>query len=96
MTRCPTCLDTGHVCENHPDRPWAYIARERHPEVEECCGGAGMACPACCSPIPTDGTRSIVEAFTPDHLRTPTFKESLREAFSKPVADPERPTRATE
>lgn len=62
--RCPTCLDTGHVCENHPDRAWAVLA-----DVEECCGGAGMPCPACCSPVAEDGTHSIVEAFTPDWQR---------------------------
>lgn len=59
--RCLHCLDTGHVCENHPDRPWSGIA-----DVEACCGGAGMPCPACCSEIPADGSRSIVEAFIPD------------------------------
>lgn len=61
---CPSCLDTGHVCENHPDHAWAGIA-----DVEPCCGGAGMPCPACCSEIPRDGSTSIVVAFTPDHLR---------------------------
>lgn len=62
---CPTCVDTGYVCENHPDRAWGGLTGD------ECCGGAGMPCPACCSPIPPDGTRSIVEAFVPDHLRMP-------------------------
>lgn len=61
---CPACLDTGHVCENHPDHPWAELAGG-----VECCGGAGMPCPRCCSPIPMDGTTSIVVAFTPDRLR---------------------------
>jgi hypothetical protein len=64
---CANCLDTGHVCENHPDRPWAGIA-----DVEACCGGAGMPCPTCCSPIPQDGTHSIVEAFTPTGSRSPS------------------------
>lgn len=63
--RCETCLDTGHVCENHPDHAWAYLA-----DVEECCGGAGMPCPDCCSAIPMDGRHSIVEAFTPDWMRS--------------------------
>lgn len=62
---CPNCLDTGHVCENHPDLPWPDMALD----VEPCCGGAGMPCPTCCSPVPADGTRSIVEAFVPDKLR---------------------------
>lgn len=57
--RCAACLDEGHVCENHPGRAW--------PDVCDC--GAGMPCPACCSPIPQDGTRSIAEAFVPDWQR---------------------------
>lgn len=61
-SRCPACADTGHVCENHPDHPWAELAGG-----EPCCGGAGMPCPACCSPIP--GTHSITEAFVPDRMR---------------------------
>lgn len=65
LVRCQRCFDSGYVCENHPDHPWAGIVA-----VEECCGGAGMPCPACCSPIAEDGTRSIAEAFVPDRLRT--------------------------
>ena len=64
VLRCATCLDTGHVCENHPGHAWAGMAA-----VDECCGGAGMPCPVCCSEIPMDGSRSIVEAFTPDWMR---------------------------
>lgn len=60
---CLTCLDTGHVCERHPDHAWGGLTGD------DCCGGAGMPCRACCSDIPADGTRSIAEAFTPDHLR---------------------------
>jgi len=60
VVKCVACLDTGHVCENHPDMPWPGIA-----PVEECCGGAGMPCLVCCDPIPMDGTHSILEAFTP-------------------------------
>jgi bifunctional non-homologous end joining protein LigD len=69
---CSTCLDTGHVCENHPDLPWAGIVGDGGyacGDGARDCHGAGMPCPDCCSPIPEDGTRSIVEAFTPDHLR---------------------------
>lgn len=63
--RCATCEDSGHVCENHPEKPWGYLV------VGGCeCGGAGMPCPSCCSPIATDGTHSIVEAFTPDWMRS--------------------------
>lgn len=73
--RCPTCLDSGHVCENHPDHVWFGLApeiNERTGEtIEECCGGAGMPCPVCCSSIPEDGRHSIVEAFVPDCLRAP-------------------------
>lgn len=63
---CPNCLNGGHVCENHPDRPW-----EGEIVAPECCdcGGAGMPCPTCCDPIPADGRHSIREAFTPRHLR---------------------------
>lgn len=62
--RCPDCLDTGHVCEDHPHHPWAGTA-----DVEECCGGAGMPCPSCCSEIPQGAGVSIRTAFTPDWLR---------------------------
>lgn len=61
---CGRCLNGGLVCENHPEHPWAG-------EVggEECCGGAGMPCVACCDPIPMDGTHQVSEVFTPRHLR---------------------------
>lgn len=61
---CPTCEDTGHVCENHPERAWAGLVGG-----PACCGGAGMPCPACCSPVPEDGSQSAVEAFIPDGQR---------------------------
>jgi hypothetical protein len=64
---CIHCLDTGHVCENHPDYPWHGLAGPVEGHTE--CGGAGMPCGWCCSPIPQDGTRSIAEAFTPDWQR---------------------------
>jgi hypothetical protein len=63
--RCRSCGDTGHVCENHPDRPWGGLTSE--PGSCEC--GAGMPCPACCSPIPQDGTVPIGWAFVPDWKR---------------------------
>lgn len=63
--RCPHCLDDGHVCEEHPEFPWGITA-EGHPGD---CGGMGMPCPACCPPVPQDGTHSIAEAFTPDWMR---------------------------
>lgn len=65
--RCTHCLDTGHVCEDHPDYPWEGVAGtvEGHS-----CQAAGMPCGYCCSPIPEDGTHSITEAFTPDWLRS--------------------------
>ena len=62
--RCETCRDSGYVCENYPDRAWSYVVGG-----EECCGGAGMPCPNCCSPIPEDGTHWNVEAFVPDWMR---------------------------
>jgi hypothetical protein len=64
--RCMHCFDEGHVCEYHPDFPWT-VKVEGHDG--EACGGAGMPCPYCCSPIPADGTHSIIEAFTPDWRR---------------------------
>ena len=37
---CLVCLDTGWVCEKHPDRPWDG--------PHACgCGGAGSLCPEC-------------------------------------------------
>jgi hypothetical protein len=62
--RCPHCLDNGMVCESHPLYPFG-VTVEGH---RSACG-AGMPCPACCSPVPADGTHSIAEAFTPDWLR---------------------------
>lgn len=43
---CTTCRGTGHVCEQHPTRPWGPLY------TDGCnCGGAGMPCPA--SPFTT-------------------------------------------
>jgi len=64
--RCLHCLDDGHVCENHPDYPWD-VKVEGHDGTS--CGGAGMPCPHCCSPIPEDGSCSIALAFVPDWRR---------------------------
>jgi hypothetical protein len=80
---CGACQDTGHVCESHPSRPWGGFCCDGPAEPGEggvalcehgaChCGGAGMPCTACCSPIPADGRHSITEAFTPDRLRART------------------------
>jgi hypothetical protein len=33
------CDGTGHVCENHPERPWGEMVSGG------CSCGAGMACP---------------------------------------------------
>ena len=65
--RCLHCLDEGHVCEEHPDFPWE-VKVEGHDGTAPG-HGAGMPCPYCCSPIPGDGTHSIIEAFTPDWRR---------------------------
>lgn len=62
--RCLHCLDDGHVCETHPDYPWDMTVEGHRADC-----GAGMPCPACCSPIPEDGTTSIGVAFTPDWQR---------------------------
>jgi hypothetical protein len=72
---CPSCRDTGHVCENHPERWWGGLCcdtaalRGAYCEHGACGCGAGMPCPACCSPIPQDGARQIGEAFVPDRER---------------------------
>jgi hypothetical protein len=63
--RCARCMDTGHVCEDHPDIPQEQCVAE-----DEGCGTIGIPCPACCSPVPEDGTHSITEAFTPDWQRS--------------------------
>jgi bifunctional non-homologous end joining protein LigD len=59
--KCAICRDTGWVCEDDADRPWAGS--------QACdCGGAGMPCPACnpCDegspPRPPEGYPRIVEA----------------------------------
>lgn len=57
----------GTVCENHPDKPWSLSEGNAW---RDCCGGAGIPCPACCSEIPMDGRHSIAEAFVPDWMRT--------------------------
>lgn len=68
--RCPHCLNDGIVCEEHPQFPWAGSCGTGTVEGHSAdCGGAGMPCPACCSPIPEDGTHSIAEALTPDWMR---------------------------
>jgi hypothetical protein len=62
---CPACDDTGHVCENHPDRPWGGLS-----VAATACGcGAGQPCPVCCDPVPLDGAARIGDAFTPRHHR---------------------------
>ena len=77
---CRTCQDTGHVCENHPSRPWGRLCcngpaepasgGEALSEHGAChCGGAGEPCAACCPPVPTDGSRLIMDAFKPDGKR---------------------------
>lgn len=63
---CANCHDSGHVCENHPDRPWTGFVGEI-PGACDC--GAGMPCPKCCSAIPQDGTQPITLAFVPDDRR---------------------------
>jgi hypothetical protein len=67
LHRCARCLDDGMVCEDHPEFPWEGIHGTVEGHAEH--GGIGMPCPACCSPIPEDGTRDIAEAFIPDGKR---------------------------
>lgn len=35
---CPRCLGSGHVCEDHPDKPMGH-----HEETDNC-SGVGMPC----------------------------------------------------
>lgn len=72
LHRCPSCLDDGHVCEEHPEFPFG-VALKGH-SGRDC--GIGMPCPACCSPVPQDGKHPITEAFTPDWLRAPASPAS--------------------
>jgi hypothetical protein len=65
--RCLSCLDGGYVCEDHPEFPWEGMHGTVEGRAEH--GGIGMPCPACCSPVPADGTRAITDAFTPDWQR---------------------------
>jgi hypothetical protein len=73
---CSNCSDTGHVCEEHPDRPWGGICCDEAVRGVDCahgacgCGAPGMPCPTCCDSIPLDGSESIIAAFTPRHMRT--------------------------
>lgn len=64
-TICATCDDTGHVCENHPDRPWGGISAVD----TACCCGAGEPCPACCHRVQADGSTRIGDAFMPRRQR---------------------------
>ena len=72
MPSCLSCADTGHVCENHPDRPWGglccVVGAEGSMVCEHggCGCGAGEPCPACC---PSGPFASIADAFTPRFLR---------------------------
>jgi hypothetical protein len=61
---CLHCLDTGHVCEDHPEYPWGELV-EGHD-----CQAPGMPCGYCCSEVPMDGTVPIGLAFTPDWQRS--------------------------
>lgn len=53
MPACLSCADTGHVCENHPDRMWGPLCCDAAEFASEpcehgACGcGAGEPCRAC-------------------------------------------------
>ena len=40
---CNVCDNSGWVCENHPDKPWAGFSERS----DACDCGAGMACRVC-------------------------------------------------
>lgn len=86
--QCQVCCDTGHVCENCPDRAWEMPGEYGRDCAARC--GAGMPCPACCSPIPLDGSVSIGLAFIPDWKRSEYY--ALRELLVAQRASVERPT----
>lgn len=44
MIKCDRCANTGWVCEEHNDKPWAGLMPD---DFVRCCGGAGMPCPSC-------------------------------------------------
>lgn len=39
---CRFCRGEGHVCEDHPDRPWYPVVRHEDGACD--CGAAGMPC----------------------------------------------------
>ena len=43
LDRCGTCLGTGWVCEEHPDRPWSGIVGDGE-GCEPACVGPGIPC----------------------------------------------------
>jgi hypothetical protein len=60
--------------------PWEGIWGTVEGHAEH--GAAGMPCPACCSPIPEDGTHSIAEAFTPDWKRQPGHSQPTQQSVA--------------
>jgi hypothetical protein len=58
IPKCPSCMDTFWVCENHPAMPW------EGPNACNC-GGAGMPCPACNEPDRGERPR-LPAGFTPE------------------------------
>ena len=61
---CLLCEDTGWVCENHPDQPFAGPHACR-------CGGAGMPCPKC-NPSNQDKPPRLPKGFEPARLPAPS------------------------
>ena len=57
------CADTGWVCENHPDRPWAQPGE--YPNACDCCAGA--PCPDCNSLHQDGGAPRLPPGFRIDH-----------------------------
>lgn len=65
--RCGHCLDTGHVCEDHPEYPWEAIVGAVPGHEEH--GGIGQPCGFCCSPVEQTGEHTAEFAFVPDWAR---------------------------
>jgi hypothetical protein len=79
------------VCEDHPEAPWEGVHGTVEGHAEH--GGIGMPCPACCSPVPEDGTRDIAEAFIPDWQRA---GDRLPAVALEPDTLPNHPLRASD
>lgn len=59
LAECPTCYDTGAVCENHHGIPLEHVPYRCG------CAGIGDPCPDCCDPSLAERSGRIEDAFRP-------------------------------